>query len=79
MASSRAKKIARLVDHAAVIFPFEVEFFEREGLPVTFVGHPLLDMAVPSMQKEEAQHRMFGLDRGRRDRGPFPGEQKIGD
>lgn len=39
----RVKKIARLVDHMAVILPFEAEFYQRHGIPVTFVGHPLLD------------------------------------
>jgi lipid-A-disaccharide synthase len=73
--SSRAKKIARLVDHAAVILPFEVDFFARVGLPVTFVGHPLLDMALPSMKKEDAQ-KLFGLDSGRRTVGLFPGSRK---
>jgi lipid-A-disaccharide synthase len=73
--ASRARKIARLVDHAAVIFPFEVPFFEREGLPVTFVGHPLLEMAVPQMVKGAAQAR-FGLDPARRTVGLFPGSRK---
>jgi lipid-A-disaccharide synthase len=72
--SSRAKKIARLVDHAAVILPFEAPFFEREGLAVTFVGHPLLDMAVPSMEKSAAQ-KEFGLDPDRRTVGLFPGSR----
>ena len=27
----------------AVIFPFETKFYEEVGLPVHFVGHPLID------------------------------------
>jgi len=42
----RAKKIARIVDNMAVIFPFETKFYEEVGLPVRFVGHPLLDREV---------------------------------
>ena len=72
--SSRAKKIARLVDHAAVILPFEAPFFAREGLPVTFVGHPLLEMAVPSKEKSAAQEE-FGLDPDKRTVGLFPGSR----
>jgi len=73
--SSRARKIARLVDHAAVILPFEVPIFEREGLPVTFVGHPLLDMARASMTREQAQAE-FGIDPQRTVIGLFPGSRK---
>ena len=42
----RAKKIARIVDKMAVIFPFETKFYEKVGLPVHFVGHPLMDREV---------------------------------
>jgi len=40
----RVKKIAKIVDHLAVIFPFEEAFYRKHRIPVTFVGHPLLDM-----------------------------------
>lgn len=43
--SGRVKKIRDRVDHMAVILPFEAEFYKRHGVPVTFVGHPLLDKA----------------------------------
>ena len=39
----RAKKIAKLVDHMAVILPFEEDYYRNYSIPVTFVGHPLLD------------------------------------
>jgi lipid-A-disaccharide synthase len=38
---NRVKKIKKLVDHMAVIFPFEVDFYQKYQVPVTFVGHPL--------------------------------------
>ncbi|MBI1921511.1 MAG: lipid-A-disaccharide synthase [Geobacter sp.] len=71
----RVKKIARLVDHMAVVFPFEVPFYEKEGVPVTFVGHPLVDQVHPTMQREEAM-RAFGLDPARRTVGLFPGSRR---
>ncbi len=40
---SRVKKIKKLVDHMAVILPFEEEFYKKYEVPATFVGHPLLD------------------------------------
>lgn len=39
----RVKKIGKIVDHMAVILPFEEQFYRNHGVPVTFVGHPLLD------------------------------------
>lgn len=44
--TSRAAKMASLTDHLAVVFPFEKEFFAAwaPGLPVTFVGHPEMDV-----------------------------------
>jgi len=39
----RVKKIGKLVDHMAVILPFEEDFYKKHEIPVTFVGHPLLD------------------------------------
>lgn len=39
----RIKKIGKLVNHMAVILPFEAEFYRERKVPVTFVGHPLLD------------------------------------
>ena len=39
----RIRKIARRVDRMAVIFPFEVDVYAGTGLPVEFVGHPLVE------------------------------------
>ncbi|QTA84220.1 lipid-A-disaccharide synthase [Desulfonema magnum] len=39
--SGRVKKIGRLVDHMAVILPFEAAFYRKHKIPVTYVGHPL--------------------------------------
>lgn len=40
---SRILKIRRFVDHLLVIFPFEVDFYNRHGVEATYVGNPLLD------------------------------------
>ncbi len=39
----RVKIIRALVNHIAVILPFEEDFYRKHKVPVTFVGHPLLD------------------------------------
>jgi lipid-A-disaccharide synthase len=50
----RAKTIARLVDMIAVVFPFEVPLYEKEGLRAQFVGHPLLDQPILSLDHSKA-------------------------
>jgi len=70
----RVKKIGRVVNRMAVVFPFEVPFYEKEGVPVTFVGHPLVDTAHPSMSRAEAQAN-FRLDPVRKTVGLFPGSR----
>jgi lipid-A-disaccharide synthase len=39
----RVRTMKRRIDHAAVILPFEADFFRRHGIAATYVGHPLLD------------------------------------
>ncbi|HAX91233.1 MAG TPA: lipid-A-disaccharide synthase [Rhodospirillaceae bacterium] len=39
----RAKKVAQFLDHLLALLPFEPPYFTREGLPCTFVGHPLVE------------------------------------
>ena len=52
---SRAKKVAKIVDKVACIFPFEYDVYKEAGAHVEFVGHPLVDIVKPSMTKEEAR------------------------
>lgn len=40
----RMGKIRRAVSHVLALFPFEVELYEKAGVPVTYVGHPLADV-----------------------------------
>ncbi len=48
----RARIIQRRIDHAAVILPFEADFFRRHGIAATYVGHPLLDDEPPKTVPE---------------------------
>lgn len=58
----RARRVAELVDAVSCLFPFEAEFYRREGARVLAVGHPLLDVlqeAKPPSPREARQR--FGL------------------
>jgi lipid-A-disaccharide synthase len=39
----RLRTIARAVSHMLVLFPFEPEHYRDQGIPVSYVGHPLAD------------------------------------
>jgi lipid-A-disaccharide synthase len=39
----RVRHIARYVDRMIVIFPFEEDFYRKHDVPVTYVGHPLIE------------------------------------
>lgn len=49
----RVKRIAQVVDHLAVIFPFEVDCYRETDLPVTYVGHPLTHQVKVTIEKPE--------------------------
>ena len=49
----RIKKIKRSVDLMVVILPFEEKIYRDAGVPVVYVGHPLLDTVKPRMAREE--------------------------
>lgn len=71
--AGRVKKIKKRVDHMAVILPFEADFYKEHGVPVTYVGHPLLDGDIPppgtsgpdSQSEEEV---LIGILPGSRDK-----------
>ncbi len=71
----RVRQIARCVDRMAVVFPFEVAFYQKHGVDVIFVGHPLLD-TVRVTQSRDAALAKLGLD----SRGPvialLPGSRR---
>ena len=48
----RMKTMKQIADRVLVIFPFEEAIYRDGGVPVEFVGHPLIDLAVPSAARE---------------------------
>jgi lipid-A-disaccharide synthase len=59
----RIRKIKACVDRMLCLFDFETDIYEKAGVPVECVGHPLVDMAAPGMTREEFFTRA-GLDPG---------------
>ena len=51
----RVRKIARSVNRILVMFPFEQPLYEKAGVPVTYVGHPLADLIPLEPKKHEAR------------------------
>ncbi|HEV3139498.1 MAG TPA: lipid-A-disaccharide synthase [Vicinamibacterales bacterium] len=48
----RLQTIKQIADRVLVIFPFEEDVYRKGGVPVEFVGHPLVDLATPSAPRE---------------------------
>ncbi len=61
----RIHTMRRFVRRVLVIFPFEPAIYERAGIPVTFVGHPLVELIPPP-----ADRTTFLVARGLRAEGP---------
>ncbi len=54
--SGRMRAMKAHVDRVLVIFPFEVDVYARAGVPVQFVGHPLVDLAQTTESRESFLH-----------------------
>jgi lipid-A-disaccharide synthase len=57
----RIRAMKRFVTKVLPIFPFEVELYRRAGIPVEFVGHPLVDLAAATSSRT-AFLSSLGLD-----------------
>lgn len=51
----RIYKMAKIVDHMAVILPFEKALYEDADVAVTFTGHPLTDEVIADKTKQQAR------------------------
>ena len=50
----RVRAMARDVRRVLAIFPFEVSVYQEAGVPVEFIGHPLLDV-LPALDRDAAR------------------------
>lgn len=52
----RVKVLKKLVRRMLVIFPFEEKIYKDAGVPVQFVGHPLVDLVPAPREAEKPRH-----------------------
>lgn len=58
--AKRIHKIGAAVSRVLALFPFEPSLYEKQGIPVTYVGHPLADM-LPVEDGRVAARQMLDL------------------
>jgi lipid-A-disaccharide synthase len=70
----RIRLVQKYIDKMLVIFPFEEAFYRERGVEAEFVGHPLAELALPSISRDEfaAQN---GLDAAKTWIGLLPGSR----
>ncbi len=72
---SRVKKMRAFIDAMLVIFPFEVDFYQAEKIPVKFVGHPLLEVLESKLDRK-GFCKLFGIDEKKKIIALLPGSRK---
>ncbi|MYN12187.1 lipid-A-disaccharide synthase [Pusillimonas sp. TS35] len=70
----RIHKIRAAVSHMLVLFPFEEEIYRKEGVPVTYVGHPLAGV-IPMQPDRAAARRYLGVSDSARVLAVLPGSR----
>ena len=54
----RIHKIKRAVSHMLTLFPFEAPIYQKAGIPVTYVGHPLASILPEQPDRAALRERM---------------------
>jgi len=70
----RIRSVQRYVDRMLTIFPFEERFYHDHGVEAEFVGHPLAELELPTVSREEFA-REAGLDAAKTWVGLLPGSR----
>jgi lipid-A-disaccharide synthase len=72
---SRIELVRKYVRKMLVIFPFEKKFYREHGIDAEFVGHPLAEMALPDVTREQfaSEHK---IDSHRQWIPLFPGSRR---
>lgn len=70
----RIHKIRAAVSHMLVLFPFEEAIYQKEGVPVTYVGHPLAQV-IPMQPDRDGVRARLGLGKDERVLALMPGSR----
>ncbi len=54
----RVRHVKEYVDRMVVLFAFEQDFYRKYGIEADFVGHPLIDIVKPTMEREPFRKRL---------------------
>jgi lipid-A-disaccharide synthase len=71
----RIRQVARRVSRVLAVLPFEERLYRDAGVPVDFVGHPLLDVLPLDLDRAEARRRL-SVDPGESLIGLLPGSRR---
>jgi len=72
----RIERVRKYVRKMLVIFPFEERFYRERGIEVQFVGHPLVDLPMPGITREEFASK-YKLDSARQWIALLPGSRRA--
>jgi len=72
----RLPAIQRAVSRVLALFPFEVQMLEAEGIPATFVGHPLADL-LPEQPDRAAMREQMRLPKAALVIAMLPGSRQV--
>jgi lipid-A-disaccharide synthase len=71
----RLRQLKARIEKMLCIFDFEVAIYRQAGIPVGYVGHPMVDLVRPNMTREEFFARI-GLDRVKTTVALLPGSRE---
>jgi lipid-A-disaccharide synthase len=71
----RIHKIKHAVSHILTLFPFEAAIYEKAGIPVTYVGHPLADM-LPELPKRDLMREQMRIQKQHKVYAFLPGSRR---
>ncbi len=69
----RVKRYGEIIDHMAVIFPFELPYYEAYKVPATYVGHPLAGKVKATLPRDVVRARLAAEAGFEQDKTPLIG------